>query len=292
MLIISGLNKTYTDGTQAIKGINLKIGKGMFGLLGPNGAGKSTLMRTLATLQEPNGGTIYFEDIDLLTEKEKIRKLLGYLPQEFGLYPSVSAQDMLDHLAVLKGIIDRKQRKNTIDYLLGVTHLTAHRKKTLGTYSGGMKQRFGIAQALLGNPKILIVDEATAGLDPEERDRFHNLLSAIGENTLVILSTHIVSDVSELCNDMAIIRNGEVLVQISPEEAIQKLKGKIWRTTVSKSEVEPYIKKYKVLSSRLLHGKESIRVFSEVDLGNDFERVEPDLEDVYFFYIKDIGGII
>lgn len=290
MLHIDQLNKTYPNKVRALNKVSLKIGKGMFGLLGPNGAGKSTLMRTIATLQEPDSGSIEFDGIDLLTHKEQIRAILGYLPQEFGVYPSITAEDMLHHLAILKGMIDTKERKETVDNLLEITNLSEHRKKNLGGYSGGMKQRFGIAQALLGNPKILIVDEPTAGLDPAERDRFHNLLSNIGENTLVILSTHIVSDVSELCNDMAIIHNGQVLVQMPPLQAIESLKGKMWKSILPKSEIETAAQKYKVTTSRLLHGKGMLRVLSETHPGPGFESVEPDLEDVYFSYIKGIIG--
>lgn len=206
MLQISNLNKIYPNGVKALNNIYLKIDKGIFGLLGPNGAGKSSLMRTIATLQEPDSGSLYFDSIDILANKEEMRNVLGYLPQEFGVYPTISAEDFLHHLAVLKGIVDQSTRKKMVDFLLEMTNLSQHKKKKLGGYSGGMKQRFGIAQALLGNPKIIIVDEPTAGLDPEERDRFHNLLANIGEEKVVILSTHIVSDVIELCNDMAIIQ--------------------------------------------------------------------------------------
>lgn len=291
MLHISHLNKSYLKGVKALDDISLKIGKGMFGLIGPNGAGKSTLMRTMATLQEPDSGSVHFDGVDVLHEKNKIRDVLGYLPQEFGVYSSVTAEHMLHHLAILKGIVDGKQRKQEVDTLLEMTNLLDHRKKKLGAYSGGMKQRFGIAQALLGNPKLIILDEPTAGLDPSERDRFHNLLSTIGENTLVILSTHIVSDVSQLCNDMAIIHNGRVLVQIPPLEAIKKLKGKIWKLTVPKSEVEGASKKLRVVSSRLLYGMGILKIFSESCPGLGFELIEPDLEDAYFSFIKGIIGV-
>jgi ABC-2 type transport system ATP-binding protein len=291
MLLISKLKKTYPNGAKALKDINLKIGKGMFGLLGPNGAGKSTLMRTIATLQEPDSGSIFFEGIDALQEKEQIRNILGYLPQEFGVYQSVSAEKMLHHLAILKGIVDLKKRREAVEYLLDVTNLSEHRKKSLGSFSGGMRQRFGIAQSLLGNPKMIIVDEPTAGLDPVERDRFYNLLSSVGESKLVILSTHIVSDVSELCNDMAIIQDGEVLVQASPQEAIERLKGKIWRMIASKLEIEALTQKFKLISSRLLHGKGMLRIYSDSHPGSGFELVEPDLEDVYFSFIKKIIGV-
>ena len=286
MLTISDLNKTYPNGTQALNSVNLNIGKGMFGLLGPNGAGKSSLMRTIATLQDADRGSIQFNDLDVLSEKEAMRASLGYLPQEFGVYPSSSAESLLDHLALLKGITDKKERTEAVDRLLHLTNLNQHRKKKLGGFSGGMKQRFGIAQALLGNPQIIIVDEPTAGLDPDERDRFHNLLSQIGENVTVILSTHIVSDVSDLCADMAIINNGRVLVQKSPLAAIESLNGKVWQCIVEKADAESTIAKNKVISSRLTHGKVMIRVFGESQPGADFTQAVADLEDVYFAYIR------
>ncbi len=286
MLKISQLNKKYPNGVKALDNINLHINKGVFGLLGPNGAGKSSLMRTLATLQDPDTGTIFFEGIDVLADKESIRRILGYLPQEFGIYPTISAEDMLNHLAILKGIIDSKARKETVDYLLNLTNLSAHRKKQLGTYSGGMKQRFGIAQALLGNPRMIIVDEPTAGLDPAERDRFHNLLTSISENTLVILSTHIVSDVYELCDDMAILHNSQLLVQIPPKQAIENLKGRIWKCLISKSELESHKQKFPVISSRFCHGQVMIRVYSRTQPESNFEITEPNLEDVYFSFIQ------
>lgn len=286
MLHIANLTKTYPNGTQALNGINLTIGSGVFGLLGPNGSGKSSLMRTIATLQEPDSGTIQFGEIDVINQKEKMRTVLGYLPQEFGVYPRISAEDLLDHLAVLKGIVDRAERKSAVDYLLDITNLSQHRKKKLGGYSGGMKQRFGIAQALLGNPKILIVDEPTAGLDPIERDRFHQLLNVVGEEITVILSTHIVSDVSELCNEMAILHQGRVIVQMSPKAAIETLKGKIWAALLSPSELESHTKTGRVISSQLLHGKHLLKVYSDVTPGPAFHSIEPDLEDVYFSQIK------
>jgi ABC-type multidrug transport system ATPase subunit len=286
LLKISQLNKKYPNGVKALDNINLHINKGVFGLLGPNGAGKSSLMRTLATLQDPDTGTIFFEGIDVLADKESIRRILGYLPQEFGIYPTISAEDMLNHLAILKGIIDSKARKETVDYLLNLTNLSAHRKKQLGTYSGGMKQRFGIAQALLGNPRMIIVDEPTAGLDPAERDRFHNLLTSISENTLVILSTHIVSDVYELCDDMAILHNSQLLVQIPPKQAIENLKGRIWKCLISKSELESHKQKFPVISSRFCHGQVMIRVYSRTQPESNFEITEPNLEDVYFSFIQ------
>ncbi len=286
ILQITNLNKTYPNGVKALNHINLNIGKGIFGLLGPNGAGKSSLMRTIATLQEANSGSINFNGIDVLKQKEQIRNILGYLPQEFGVYPRVSAEDLLNYLSILKGIVDRKKRRETVDHLLEIANLSQHRKKNLGGFSGGMKQRFGIAQALIGNPKIIIVDEPTAGLDPSERDRFQNLLSTISENITVIFSTHIVSDVSELCNDMAIIHNGHVLIQSSPNEAIDKLRGKIWKIILSKSEIESYSTKFQVISSRHLYGKIILKVYKETCPGQGFESIEPNIEDVYFSFIK------
>ena len=286
MLAISNLNKTYPNGVRALNGVNLQIKTGMFGLLGPNGAGKSSLMRTIATLQDADEGSIQFDDLNVLQQKEGMRSVLGYLPQEFGVYPNSSAEDLLTHLAILKGITDSRIRKETVERLLELTNLAKHRKKNLGGYSGGMKQRFGIAQALLAHPKIIIVDEPTAGLDPDERDRFHNLLSQIGENVTVILSTHIVSDVSDLCQDMAIINNGRVLVQKSPLLAIESMKGKVWRKIFDKTEIENVQAKFKVISSRLTHGKVMLRVYGDAMPDNGFEATAPDLEDVYFSYIR------
>lgn len=286
MLTISNLNKTYSNGVHALQNVNLKIGKGMFGLLGPNGAGKSSLMRTIATLQDPDSGSIDFEGQNVVQQKEAIRCTLGYLPQEFGVYPTSSAEDLLDHLALLKGIVNAKERKESVNRLLELTNLSQHRKKRLGGYSGGMKQRFGVAQALLGNPKLIIVDEPTAGLDPEERDRFHNLLSQIGENVTVILSTHIVSDVNDLCHELAIINQGKVLLQKSPSQAIALIKGKVWKKRIEKAELESIAGENKVISSRLNQGKVMVRVFSEQDPGNGFEPASADLEDVYFSFIR------
>jgi len=284
MLEISGLRKTYTNGVKAIDGVSLKIGTGMFGLLGPNGAGKSSLMRTIATLQEPDEGAINFDGFDVLSEKDRMRGVLGYLPQEFGVYPNCSAEDLLNHLAVLKGIVDGKERKRSVDRLLEMTNLSQHRKKNLGGYSGGMKQRFGIAQALLGNPRLIIVDEPTAGLDPEERDRFHNLLSRVGENVSVILSTHIVSDVTDLCENMAIINGGKVVYHGSPMAAVKALDGRVWQKIVPRTEAAE--SKLKVISSRLTHGQTMLRVHSDSAPAAGFERAAPDLEDVYFTHIR------
>lgn len=285
-LVIKNLNKTYANGVQALSNVSLTINKGMFGLLGPNGAGKSSLMRTIATLQEADNGTITFENgketINVLEQKDKVRSILGYLPQEFGVYPKVSAEVLLDHLAVLKGITNSKQRKEVVIALLHKTNLYDKRKKNLGGFSGGMKQRFGIAQALLANPELIIVDEPTAGLDPAERNRFHNLLSELGENTIVILSTHIVDDVKELCTDMAIINKGEVLLQVHPLKAIDSLANKIWRKRIERSEVESYQKRMNVISDRMSAGKPVIHVFAESQPEEGFEVVEADLEDVYF----------
>ena len=281
-LIISNLSKTYPNGVQASKNVNLTIPLGMFGLLGPNGAGKSTLMRTIATLQEPDSGSIMLGDLNILTQKHEVRKILGYLPQEFGVYPKIAAITLLDHLAVLKGITNRGERKELVEALLVKTNLWEDRKKNLGGYSGGMKQRFGIAQALLANPQLIIVDEPTAGLDPAERNRFLNLLSELGENTIVILSTHIVEDVKELCTNMAIINEGEVLLTGKPSDALENIKGKIWKKQIAKNEIEQYKNTYNVISEKRSAGKPIIHVFGDEQPAEGFTKVEPDLEDVYF----------
>lgn len=286
-LVITGLNKTYGNGVQALKDVNLTINTGMFGLLGPNGAGKSSLMRTIATLQEADSGSIMLGDLNVLTQKEEVRKILGYLPQEFGVYPKVDAVTLLDHLAVLKGITNKKERKEIVEALLQKTNLWNARTKNLGGFSGGMKQRFGIAQALLANPKLIIVDEPTAGLDPAERNRFLNLLSEIGENTVVILSTHIVEDVKELCTDMAIINLGQVLFNGSPQSALSEVEGKVWKKTLSKAELEEHKKNFKVISERLVAGVPEIHVFSEVRPSPEFTPMTVDLESVYFTHIAD-----
>jgi ABC-2 type transport system ATP-binding protein len=285
-LIIQDLNKTYSNGVHALRGINLTINQGMFGLLGPNGAGKSSLMRTIATLQEPDAGSITLGDINVLTQKEDLRKILGYLPQEFGVYPKIDAETMLNHLAVLKGITNTKERAETVKVLLQKTNLYEARKKNLGGYSGGMKQRFGIAQALLANPKLIIVDEPTAGLDPAERNRFLNLLSELGENTIVILSTHIVEDVKELCTDMAIINKGEVLYKGSPLTAIDEVSGKIWRRRITKAELGEFKQNFKVISERMIAGSPIIHVYADQQPDAGFESVQSDLEDVYFAKIN------
>ncbi|MBT29129.1 MAG: multidrug ABC transporter ATP-binding protein [Thalassobius sp.] len=284
-LKITNLSKTYSNGVQALKNVNLTISSGMFGLLGPNGAGKSSLMRTIATLQEPDEGSITFDNLNVLTQKEEVRKILGYLPQEFGVYPKISAEVLLDHLAVLKGVNNKKERKELVKALLHKTNLYDARKKNLGGYSGGMKQRFGIAQALLSNPKLIIVDEPTAGLDPAERNRFHNLLSELGENTVVILSTHIVEDVKELCTNMAIINKGQVLLEGNPLKAIDEIAGKVWRKTIEKTELEAYRAQYNVITEKMIAGKPLIHVYSDLQPDSSFQGVEADLEDVYFSYI-------
>jgi ABC-type multidrug transport system ATPase subunit len=282
-LTISGLSKTYPNGVKALKNISLTIGNNMFGLLGPNGAGKSTLMRTIATLQEPDSGTIFLDGIDVLQDKNAVRRTLGYLPQEFGVYPKISAIDLLSHLAVMKGITEAGERKECVEALLQQTNLWAFRKKALGTYSGGMKQRFGIAQALLGKPRLIIVDEPTAGLDPAERNRFLNLLSSIGRDITVILSTHIVEDVRELCPRMAIIAAGELLLEGSPQQALEGLQGKIWsKIVVTDDELRSLESQHRVISSHLLAGQHEIRVFADGSPGDGFRPVDAGLEDVYF----------
>ncbi|MGY8799804.1 MAG: ABC transporter ATP-binding protein [Longimicrobiales bacterium] len=281
-LRIEGLSKTYPNGVRALDNVTLEVPQGMFGLLGPNGAGKSTLMRTLATLQEPDTGSAHLGDIDILTEKDRLRETLGYLPQEFGLYPKVRAVDLLDHFAILKGITNKKERKQVVDALLEQTNLTDARKRKLGGFSGGMRQRFGIAVALLGDPKLIIVDEPTAGLDPEERVRFLNLLSELGENSVVILSTHIVDDVSELCSRMAVISRGQILRKGDPAEAINDLRGKIWKKSIAKDEIDAYSDRLNVISTRLQAGSRVIHVQADNQPDDSFASVEPDLEDVYF----------
>ena len=281
-LVIEHLSKTYPNGTKALNDVSLRIESGMFGLLGPNGAGKSSLMRTISTLQEADAGSIQLGDIDVLRQPERVRQVLGYLPQEFGVYPKVTAAELLEHFAVLKGISNKGERRQVVDALLHQTNLYSVRNKNLGGYSGGMKQRFGIAQALLGNPRLIIVDEPTAGLDPTERNRFHNLLAEIGEDRIVILSTHIVSDVSDLCRRFAIINKGQVLYTGDPLAAIEEMRGQIWRRTIGKEELTMYQQQFSVISSRLFAGQTIIHVHSIAQPGNGFEGVEPTLEDVYF----------
>lgn len=281
-LTITNLNKTYSNGVHAINNVNLTINQGMFGLLGPNGAGKSSLMRTIATLQEADSGSIMLGDINVLTQKDDVRKTLGYLPQEFGVYPKIDAITLLDHLAVLKGITHKAERKELVESLLQKTNLWEARTKNLGGYSGGMKQRFGIAQALIASPKLIIVDEPTAGLDPAERNRFLNLLSELGENTIVILSTHIVEDVKELCSDMAIINRGQVLYKGNPFDAMAQLEGKVWQKRITKAELNTYKEQFTVISDRLIAGTPVINVLADAQPEAGFVAVNPDLEDVYF----------
>ena len=293
-LDIRGVSKSYPNGVQALRDVTLTIPAGMYGLLGPNGAGKSTLMRILATLQEPDGGSIQLGElrgaeepgggmgIDVVRQKDAVRETLGYLPQEFGVYPKVSAEKLLDHFAILKGIVDRRARKEVVEALLRQTNLWDVRRQKLGGYSGGMRQRFGVAVALLGNPKLMIVDEPTAGLDPAERVRFLNLLSELGENSVVILSTHIVEDVSELCTRMAIIDRGEILLEAEPLRAVEELKGRIWRRVISKDALPSLEREHHVISTKLLGGRTLVHVHAGASPGAGFEAVEPDLEDVYF----------
>jgi ABC-type multidrug transport system ATPase subunit len=282
MLRITDLSKTYPNGVRALRDVSLDIPNGMFGLLGPNGAGKSTLMRTIATLQEPDSGRIALDDIDVLEDKRAVREILGYLPQDFGVYPRVSAEAMLDHLAVLKGLTRGGERRDAVHGLLDMTNLWEVRKQKLGTFSGGMRQRFGIAQALIGEPGLLIVDEPTAGLDPEERYRFLNLLSAIGDDVVVILSTHIVDDVSELCTRMAIISEGRLRLTGDPRLVVDELRGKIWRKVAGRDELEALAAQSQVISTRLLAGRTVIHVLSDCSPGDGFETVQPDLKDAYF----------
>ncbi len=281
-LKINNLTKTYDNGVKALNGVTLTIPTGMFGLLGPNGAGKSSLMRTICTLQDADTGTVMLDDLDMLKNKDEVRKIVGYLPQDFGFYPGVNAIELLNHFALLKGIKNSKERKESVEYLLQQTNLWDARKRSVSEYSGGMRQRFGIAQALIGNPKIIIVDEPTAGLDPTERNRFHNLLSEIGLDKIVILSTHIVEDIYNLCPNMAVMSKGQVKLVDKPLAAIDKLKGKIWKTAIDKSELESYKKEFNIISNHLVEGKLQVHVFSESQPSQHFSQAEPNLEDVYF----------
>ena len=281
-LKIENLSKTYSNGVQALKNITLTIPQGMFGLLGPNGAGKSSLMRTMATLQQADSGTIQMGDVNILKDTDQVREMLGYLPQEFGVYPKVTSYKMLDHIASLKGVANKGERKDLVEALLNKTNLWHVRNKNLGTYSGGMKQRFGIAQALIGSPKLIIVDEPTAGLDPAERVRFHNLLSEIGENTIIILSTHIVEDVANLCKNMAIICLGEVVAQGNPTELTQRVKGKIWKKIIDKKELDAYKSDFQVISTHLKAGRTMIHIHNDGRPDETFEASPANLEDVYF----------
>ncbi len=288
-LCVRDLSKTYPNGVQALKKATLTIPMGMYGLLGPNGAGKSTFMRILATLQQADEGSALLGDLDMLKQPHEVRKLLGYLPQEFGVYPRTSAERMLNHLAILKGISARGERRELVTALLHRVNLYEHRRKKLTGYSGGMRQRFGIAQALLGNPKLLIVDEPTAGLDPGERNRFYNLLAEIGEQTIVILSTHIVQDVKELCTTMAILNDGRVLYEGTPQEAEQSLQGKIWAKSIAKSDLADHQDRFQIISTTLVAGRPRVHAFSEEPPSEGFERVSPDLEDVFFSKIHAVG---
>ncbi len=284
-LIIKNLSKTYPNGTRALDDVSLTIPTGMYGLLGQNGAGKSSLMRTLATLQDADSGSVMLGDINVLTQQDAVRSTLGYLPQEFGVYPKTSAVDMLNHLCILKGFTNGGERKTMVEALLNRVNLWDARKKNVDSYSGGMRQRFGIAQALIGAPKLIIVDEPTAGLDPGERNRFYNLLSEIGENVIVILSTHIVQDVMELCNNMAVIHQGKVLFDGTPHNAVDLLEGKIWSKSIAKTELAGISENHKVISSKLVAGKPLIHVHSDTQPDPSFAATSPDLEDVFFSLI-------
>ena len=288
-LSIKNVSKTYSNNVEALKDVTLEVENGMFGLLGPNGAGKSTLMRTIAGLQELDSGSITVGDIDVSKHKHELRKVLGYLPQEFGLYPKVNALELFDHLATMKGITDSKERDELTKSLLSQTNLWKYRNRKLGTFSGGMKQRFGIAQALIGEPKLIIVDEPTAGLDPTERNRFHNLLSAIGENVIVILSTHIVEDVSDLCSKMAIIKDGKVKLVGEPLTLVKDLKAQVWTGLVTKKDFKNVKNDHQVISSKLSMGKVQIRVLSDQEPIDDFIQVDPEIEDLYFATINELG---
>ncbi|GAB3336237.1 ABC transporter ATP-binding protein [Marivirga atlantica] len=285
-LTISQLSKTYPNGVKALDNINIEIDNGMFGLLGPNGAGKSSLMRTLATLQEADTGSAHLDGIDILNQPDELRKVLGYLPQEFGVYPRVTAEQLLDHMAILKGITKKSERKEMVKYLLDKVNLYDKRKKAIKGFSGGMKQRVGIAQALIGSPKLIIVDEPTAGLDPSERNRFYNLLADVGEKVVVILSTHIVDDVRELCTNMAIMNLGEIVFKGAPQTAIEDLSGKVYQKIVKREELDNYAKEYSIISNKMVGGKPLIHVFSESNPGDGFEQVQPNLEDVFFSKIN------
>ena len=287
-LLIQNLSKTYANGVKALDNVTLSIPQGMYGLLGQNGAGKSTLMRTIATLQDADSGSVQLGDIDVLQNRDAVRQRLGYLPQDFGVYPRISAVDMLDHLALLKGVTNSGERKRLVDAMLNKVNLFEHRKKALASYSGGMRQRFGIAQALIGNPQLLIVDEPTAGLDPGERNRFYNLLAEVGEKVIVILSTHIVEDVLELCSKMAIIHKGRVLYEGGPEAAVESLEGRIYSRKIAKADLPQFEAEYKVISNKMVAGRPLIHVYSDTPLDADFTPARPSLEDVFF---AKIGGL-
>ncbi|MBT5505705.1 ABC transporter ATP-binding protein [Cyclobacteriaceae bacterium] len=285
-LIIKDLSKTYANGVKALDGVSIEIENGLFGLLGPNGAGKSSLMRTLATLQEADSGSAKLNDIDIFKQPHELRQVLGYLPQEFGVYPRISAEQLLNHLAILKGITKTSERKEVVKYLLNKVNLYDQRKKSVKGFSGGMKQRVGIAQTLLGNPKLIIVDEPTAGLDPGERNRFYNLLADVGKEVIVILSTHIVDDVRELCTKMAIMNEGRIVYHGSPDDAMNALQGKVYQKIVSRETLDTYAEQYQIISNKMVGGKPLIHVYSDTDPQNDFEQVKPNLEDVFFSKIN------
>lgn len=285
-LKIENLTKVYPNGVKALDNVSIEISNGMFGLLGPNGAGKSSLMRTLATLQDADSGTAYLNDIDILNNPIELRKVLGYLPQEFGVYPKITAEQLLDHIAILKGITSSKERKELVSYLLQKVNLYEQRAKSVKGFSGGMKQRVGIAQALIGNPQLIIVDEPTAGLDPGERNRFHNLLADVGQEVIIILSTHIVDDVRELCSNMAIMNLGQIVYKGTPNNVLQELKGQVWQKSIARNEVEEYQKNFKVISDKMVAGNPLIHILSESNPGEGFESVEPNLEDVFFTKIN------
>ncbi|MDG2223407.1 MAG: ABC transporter ATP-binding protein [Rubripirellula sp.] len=291
-LVIEKLTKTYPNGVRALDSVSMTIPTGMYGLLGPNGAGKSTLMRTIATLQEPDSGSVFLDELDVLSEKTQLRQLLGYLPQEFGVYPKTSARAMLDHIAILKGITNRAERRDIVEAMLSRVNLQQHAQKSISSFSGGMKQRFGIAQALIGDPKLLIVDEPTAGLDPGERNRFYNLLAEVGENIIVILSTHIVQDVKELCTQMAIINQGQLLFAGTPDDAESELSGQIWQKSVSKAELEEIKGQFQIISAKLVAGRPLVHIHHAEDPGDGFEPVAPDLEDVFFARIHRLGEAV
>lgn len=291
-LKIANLSKTYANGVKALDDVSLELENGMFGLLGPNGAGKSSLMRTLATLQEADSGTATLDDIDILKQPAELRKVLGYLPQEFGVYPRITAEQLLNHIAVLKGITNSKERKLLVRYLLDKVNLFDKRNKSVKGFSGGMKQRVGIAQALIGNPKLIIVDEPTAGLDPGERNRFYNLLADVGKEVIVILSTHIVEDVHELCTKMAIMNFGEIVYHGSPKNATQELNGKVYQKMVNRDELKNYASEYKIISNKMVGGQPLIHIFSEDHPQNGFEQVNPNLEDVFFSKINTANVLV
>jgi len=291
-LIISNLSKTYANGVKALDNVSIEIENGMFGLLGPNGAGKSTLMRTLATLQEADSGTAMLNDIDIINQPAELRQTLGYLPQEFGVYSKITAEQLLNHLAILKGITNSKERKELVRYLLDKVNLYDKRNKSVKGFSGGMKQRVGIAQSLIGNPNLIIVDEPTAGLDPGERNRFYNLLADVGKEVIVILSTHIVDDVRELCTNMAVMNAGQIVYKGAPQNAIDELKGMVYQKVVAREELENYASKYSIISNKMVGGQPLIHIFNENNPGEGFELVQPNLEDVFFSKINTAHNLV